>query len=472
MFTSRYFTELPKTCSKLLPTALDNCYWLGWNAALADEMQLPARADDGLLSVMAGKSLFQNHQPLAQKYGGHQFGVWNPELGDGRGLLLGEWQDPDNRVWEMHLKGSGRTPYSRFGDGRAVVRSSIREFLGSEAVQALGIASTRALALVGTGEQVHRETVEPGARLLRVSESHLRFGHFEWFAFANQKEQLRQLVDFTIRHHYPQVTNAQDPVLALYQQVIDRTAKMIAGWMAYGFVHGVMNTDNMSIVGETFDYGPYGFIDQTNLSAVFNHSDELGRYAFHQQPAVALWNLRCLGQALASLTNKTALTEASAAFNDAFENYYYQRMSARLVGDGDLSLPPQLVTDWLQLIQQERMDYNESFRLLTETPSSKWGSLADRFVNRDRFRGWLIRLSPHLRGDEMQRQQGMRQYNPVIIARSHHLQAVIAAAEQGDLTLFNDYLVALQHPFEEREEYQRWRSAPEDAAPVTLSCSS
>ncbi|MDX1343562.1 MAG: YdiU family protein [Reinekea sp.] len=473
MFTTRYVKELPGLYSKVMPTPLADTYWVGWNDRLAEQLGLPVEPDDALKSVLSGAGLFQGHEPIAQKYAGHQFGGWNPGLGDGRGLLLGEWTDPNRQVWEMHLKGAGKTPYSRFGDGRAVLRSSIREFLGSEAMHALGIATTRALALVGSSERVYRETVEPGATLLRLTHSHVRFGHFEWLAFSNQPDQLQILVDYVIRHHYPQCADADDPVVALLEQVVANTAVLIAGWQAYGFVHGVMNTDNMSILGETFDYGPYAFMDATKMNAVFNHTDETGRYAFNQQPAVGLWNLQRLAQALSVLTDPHALAAPLREYADLQRDAYHGLLNRRLGGSNEAPLDSALLDEWISLLAAEQKDFHLFFRALADRPLSEWVALGDEFVDRARFLTWCEAVSSRVIQDDTARQHQMQQTNPVTVARTHHLQAVIEAAHQGDFKPFESLFAALQSPFEVRPEWATWAQPPDDPhAHVELSCSS
>lgn len=472
MFTTRYVDELPETYALVTPTPLSDPYWVSWNAALADQIQLPVQADDNILQVMSGRALFQGHQPIAQKYAGHQFGGWNPDLGDGRGLLLGEWQS-DSGIWEMHLKGAGKTPFSRFGDGRAVLRSSIREYLGSEALYALGIPTTRALGIAGSSERVQREMVETGATLLRVTNSHVRFGHFEWFSYANKHDQLKQLANYVIRHHYPDAVEQAEPVLAMFSSVVERTAIMAAGWMAYGFVHGVMNTDNMSILGETFDYGPYAFLDSTKLNAVFNHTDDLGRYSFQRQPKVALWNLQRLAQALTSLVQEEQLNEALALYEGQFIEHYEKRMSLRLGGSMDCPIPRRLIDQWIILLQSEQKDFHQWFRTLSTLPKSDWLGLEDDFVDRVAYQRWVSEMLDYIDANDDRRQNSMLSVNPITVARTHHLQAVIDAAQQGELEPFESLFAALQSPFEQRDEWQRWHQPPDDSAgAATLSCSS
>lgn len=472
MFTTRYVEELPETYSHVTPTPLDDPYWVSWNVAMAEQMQLPVQADDNILQVMAGRALFQGHQPIAQKYAGHQFGGWNPDLGDGRGLLLGEWTS-DSGIWEMHLKGAGKTPFSRFADGRAVLRSSIREYLGSEAMHALGVPTTRALAIAGSSERVQRETVETAATVMRVTPSHIRFGHFEWFSYANKPDQLKQLADYVIRHHYPDAADQTEPVLAMFSSVVERTALMVANWMAYGFVHGVMNTDNMSILGETFDYGPYAFLDTTNLNAVFNHTDDRGRYSFKRQPHVALWNLQRLAQALTPLAASDDLNEALGAYEPCFVHHYERLMSLRLGGSADYPIPRTLIDQWLGMLQSEQKDFNGSFRALSALPKSDWLSLKDDFIDRAAFESWASEMAEHIDSADERRQVGMMSVNPITIARTHHLQAVIDAAQKGDLALFESLFAALQSPYEQRDEWSRWHQPPAGSArAVVLSCSS
>jgi len=429
--------------------------------------------DNDALSVFSGTGLFEGHDPIAQKYAGHQFGGWNPDLGDGRGLLLGEWQDDTGTQWEMHLKGAGKTPYSRFGDGRAVLRSSIREFLGSEALNALGIATTRALGVIGSSEKVYRETVEPGASIIRVSNSHIRFGHFEWFAFSDQHEQLQKLIDYTIKHHYPECKNTPDSVLSFFEQVIKNTAKMIAQWMAYGFVHGVMNTDNMSILGETFDFGPYAFLDKTQMNAVFNHTDENGRYAFDQQPSVGLWNLQRLGQALSAIGDARVLASALQKYSDLYHQYYYDLMNTRLGGTEESRIDSELIDEWVALLTKEQKDFHTEFRVLSSLPLADWKTRKDYFIDAESYSQWCEKISKQTNRNDTERTKQMLSCNPITVARTHHLQAVIDAAYKGDFTMMHSFYAALSSPFEESAQWRQWHEAPDpEIGGVELSCSS
>ena len=472
-FDTRYARELPDTYAQINPTPLRDPHWVCWNHTLARELAFPAEPDDQVLKACSGAGLFQGTEPIAQKYAGHQFGVWNPELGDGRGLLLGEWVAPNGEHWDFHLKGAGKTPFSRFGDGRAVLRSSIREFLASEALHALGIPTTRALALVGSDEPVQREVLERGAMLMRVARTHIRFGHFEWFAFSEQTEKLENLLDYTLKHHFPECQQADDPTAAFFNEVVDRTAKLMAHWMAHGFCHGVMNTDNMSIIGDTFDYGPYAFLDATRPDFICNHTDVQGRYAFNRQPDIALWNLQCLAQALVSQTRQEALKEALQRFAPVYNNHFLKLMGERL-GIGEIEADDQeLISEWMQLLAAEERDFHHSFRALADRPVDAWSELDDDYVDRDRFRKWREALAERLESEPDQGRPLARARNPVSVLRTHLAQEVIEAAEQGDNAPLHSYLAALQSPFEHREEWRHWGDAPPaDYVARPLSCSS
>ncbi|SUP55923.1 Selenoprotein O and cysteine-containing protein-like protein [Vibrio vulnificus] len=307
-FAQRY-AQLPTVFYRLVtPQPLDNSRWVIWNGELAQGFALPEHADDPqLLAVFSGAEPFSAFKPLAMKYAGHQFGVYNPDLGDGRGLLLAEMQNQQGQWFDIHLKGAGLTPFSRMGDGRAVLRSTLREYLCSEAMAALGIETTRALGMMVSDTPVYREQVEQGACLIRLAQTHIRFGHFEHFFYTEQYDELRLLADNVIEWYLPDCLHQPKPYLAMFEQVVAKTATMIAQWQAVGFAHGVMNTDNMSILGQTFDYGPFGFLDDYEPGYICNHSDYQGRYAFDQQPRVALWNLSTLAHALSPLIERDDL---------------------------------------------------------------------------------------------------------------------------------------------------------------------
>ena len=298
-----YATDLSETVSAVTPQPLSDLTLCLTNTALAEQFNLPTDwfTDQGIIEQIFSEQGALGKQAVAQKYGGHQFGQWNPYLGDGRGLLLGEVTDDKGAQFDLHLKGAGQTPYSRHADGRAVLRSTLREYIGSEALHHLGIPSSRSLCMFTSNERVYRELPEPGAMMIRMAPSHLRFGHFEYYFHSKDYDILDKLMDFTLTRHFPDCASQAEPHKALLKAITLRTARMVALWQVHGFVHGVMNTDNMSIHGITFDYGPYAFMEQFKSDAVFNHSDHEGRYAFDRQPGIALWNLNALAYAFLAI---------------------------------------------------------------------------------------------------------------------------------------------------------------------------
>src|SRR5581483_9790081 len=318
--------------------------------------------DPRFVEVAAGHRPLEGFKPLAMVYSGHQFGVWAGQLGDGRALLIGQVRNRKGQLWDIQLKGAGRTPYSRFGDGRAVMRSTIREYLCSEAMAALGIPTSRALAVVATGETVRRERREPGAVLTRLARSHVRFGHFEHFFHRGQKAEVKALADYVIAEYF--IEFAQDYV-GWFGEVVKRTAELIAQWQAVGFAHGVMNTDNMSILGLTMDYGPYGFMDAYDPQFICNHSDEQGRYSFINQPMIAHWNLRALALALSDLIPSEQLLEKLTSFEEHFGRKYRELLRAKLGLTREEEGDDRLIGDLLALMARTRADYTLSFRKLT-----------------------------------------------------------------------------------------------------------
>jgi len=301
------FSRLPaEFYSRVQPTPLTKQFLLSFNPAAAALIELYATESqrEDFVDVISGKKLLPGCDPVAACYSGHQFGHYVPRLGDGRAILLGEVDTSTGQHWDLQLKGAGITPYSRSGDGRAVLRSTIREYLCSEAMHGLGIPTTRALCIIGSQEEVYREQIEPGAMLVRMSPSHVRFGNFEYFFYTQQFEHLKTLADYVIAGFYPELAQEKNPYLSLLQNIIKRTAELIAHWQAVGFSHGVMNSDNMSVLGLTLDYGPYGFLDQYDPDFICNHSDHQGRYAFNKQPEIGLFNASCFAQAILPLLDE------------------------------------------------------------------------------------------------------------------------------------------------------------------------
>ena len=446
---------------------------LGWPADWWADADLQAT------QVFSGNALWQGMQPVATVYSGHQFGVWAGQLGDGRALLLGEVDTPQGGV-EIQLKGSGLTPYSRMGDGRAVLRSSIREFLCSEAMHALGIPTTRALCLTASPQPVRRESIETAAVVTRLSPSFVRFGHFEHFAHHDLHEPLRVLLDHVIERHYPDCRDAPNPAAALLQAVTERTARLLAQWQAVGFCHGVMNTDNMSILGLTIDYGPYGFLDTFDPGHVCNHSDHQGRYAYARQPNVAFWNLHALAQALMPLIGDTdvalaALEPYKTVFPDALEARMAAKLGLNEVRPGDR----ELIDDLLRLMAADRCDFTITFRRLARfesTPGAANTAVRDLFIDRAGFDTWAQRYATRLReqaGTDAERAQRMDRVNPKFVLRNHLADVAIRQAQAGDYDEVRRLLAILEHPFDEQPEHAAYADFPPDwARTIEVSCSS
>lgn len=428
--------------------------------------------------LFAGHKLWEQAEPRAMVYSGHQFGGYTPRLGDGRGLLLGEVLNEAGEYWDLHLKGAGLTPYSRMGDGRAVLRSSIREFLASEHLHALGIPSSRALCVTASDTPVWREKQERAAMLLRLAPSHVRFGHFEYFYYSRQHEQLKTLGEHVLACHFPHCLEQEEPWLALLREVIERTATMIAYWQAYGFCHGVMNTDNMSILGITFDYGPYAFLDDFDAKHICNHSDDSGRYSFSNQVPIAHWNLAALAQALTPFVSVEKLREALELFLPLYQAHYLDLMRRRLgfvsADDGDEALIQRL----LQLMQQgASTDYTRFFRQLGEqTPVEALQLVRNDFVDLAGFDAWgkeYLMRSEREGGSQDERRTRMHAVNPLYVLRNYLAQQAIEAAEQGNYEPVRELHAVLSRPFEEQQGMQRYAERPPEwGKHLAISCSS
>ncbi len=445
------------------------------NRALAAELglRLDGLDDATLAALFSGQQLPDGAAPLAMAYAGHQFGHFSPQLGDGRALLLGEVIDRQGQRRDIHFKGSGRTPFSRRGDGRAALGPVLREYLLGESMHALGIPTTRALAAVRTGEPVLREEGPlPGAVLTRVAASHLRVGTFEYFAAREDVEGLKLLTGYAVERHYPQAAEAEFPALALLEAVIERQAALIARWMLVGFVHGVMNTDNMAISGETIDYGPCAFLESYHPDAVFSAIDQAGRYAFGQQPAIGHWNLMQLARALLPLLgehSESALGRAQAAldrFPTRFAAQWLDGMRNKLGLEGAEDEDASLIDDWLALLQDQQADFTLSFRLLCDCAENAAHDLALGALWRHPDAGlswlarWRARLARQTAARPGPRAQGMRQHNPAIIARNHQVeQALQSAVLAHDDAPFLRLLEALLHPWAPRPQDLPYQAA-------------
>jgi len=438
------------------------------------------------LAAFSGHTLLPGMQPIAQCYAGHQFGQFVPRLGDGRAIMLGELETQHNGKWDIQIKGSGPTLYSRGSDGRAVLRSTIREYLCGEAMHNLGIPSSRALCIIGSDEEVYREQIETGAMLLRVAPSHVRFGSFEYFYHSNQFEHLKTLADYVIDTSYPELKDADSPYLALLAEVIKRTAKMIATWQGVGFAHGVMNSDNMSILGLTIDYGPYGFLDAYDPGFVCNHSDHQGRYAFDQQPNIGLFNVTCLAQALLPLFDDDGKQAADMArselenFQPIFVKEYSKQMRGKLglcmQRDEDQSIMQQL----LALMAKDKVDYTILFRQLSQfsTIEPQYNNpLRDQFIQRDAFDEWAKQYTARLKHEptsDAERAVAMNKINPKYILRNYMAEAAIRKAQDDkDYSEIDRLLELLRKPFDEQPEFEQYATLPPDwAQRISVSCSS
>ena len=421
--------------------------------------------DPRFVEVMGGHRPLEGFSPLAMVYSGHQFGVWAGQLGDGRALLIGQVRNRKGELWDIQLKGAGKTPYSRFGDGRAVMRSTIREYLCSEAMAALGIPTSRALAIVATGETVLRETREPGAVLARLARSHIRFGHFEHFFHRGQKEEVRQLADYVIGEYFPQQVG---DYAAWFGEVVKRTAEMIAGWQAVGFAHGVMNTDNMSILGLTLDYGPYGFMDAYDPAFICNHTDEQGRYSFINQPMIAHWNLRALALALSDLISTDQLLEKLTGYEELFGAKYRQLMRAKLGLVDEEEGDDRLIGELLALMAKARADYTLSFRNLSGDDK---GWLALFGAAQDEAQAWLSRFRARTQGTDL---IGLDRINPKFVLRNWVAETAIRAVEdRGDIAALDRILRILQAPFEKHDGDDAFAAPPPpEMCHLEVSCSS
>jgi serine/tyrosine/threonine adenylyltransferase len=477
------------TCQFIAPTPLPDPYWIAVSPQAAELVGIPLREnqlpqDPGWLAVLAGNALeaggHQFLKPMATAYSGHQFGHWAGQLGDGRAILLGELNHQ-----EIQLKGAGMTRYSRMGDGRAVLRSSIREFLCSEAMHALGIPTTRALSLVGSKQPVRRETIETAAVCSRLAPSFIRIGHFEHYAANGLHERLRELAAYLIEAHYPECQSSNTPYLALFKAISARNARCVAEWQAVGFCHGVLNSDNISALGLTMDYGPFGFLDHTALDHICNHTDSGGRYAYHRQPKIMHWNMACLANAMVPLVEMESpdqdaaeiLREALSAFPPEYEAHWLRLFRGKLGLHTDAPDDMELIEALLQLMHANRADFTNTFRSLSAVESneghSRW---RDQFVDRDAADAWLVQYRARLKREPSfatERAMKMNCVNPKFILRNHLAQRAIEMAQQDDFSEVNRLQGILSRPFDEQAEFERYALAPlPDEVVSDLSCSS
>ena len=483
VFDNSYARLPPGFAARVAPAPFPDAYVVSVNPAALRLLGLDAEevARPEFARVFGGATPLPGMEPLAMVYAGHQFGVYVPRLGDGRALLLGEVRAPDGAKWDLHLKGGGPTPFSRGGDGRAVLRSTLREYLAGEALHALGIPSTRALCVLGSRTPVYREDVETGAMLVRLAPSHVRFGTFEFFHHTGQPGHVATLADHVLTHHFPHLLEPgpEGRHARFFAEVVERTARLVAGWQAVGFAHGVMNTDNMSILGLTLDYGPYGFLDDFDPGFICNHSDPQGRYAFNQQPRIALWNLACLGEALLTLITEDEARAALGAFQPSFAAHFLARMREKLglteARDGDRAL----VEDLFAVMARSHVDYTRFFRALNRfdsRPDARNAPLRDHFLPPEDFDAWAARYRARLASEGSEdavRSARMDRVNPKYVLRNWVAQQTIARAQEGDFAEVDRVLALVSAPFDEHPGSEAYATAPPSwGRHLVVSCSS
>jgi uncharacterized protein YdiU (UPF0061 family) len=462
-FDNTFARDLPGFYVARRPNPVRAPRLLFLNQPLADELRLDLATlgADEKAAIFAGNVVPPGAEPLAQAYAGHQFGSFVPQLGDGRALLLGEVIDREGRRRDIAFKGSGRTVFARNGDGKAAIGPMLREVLVSESMHALGIPTTRALAVAATGEDVHRERVLPGAVLTRVAASHLRVGTFQFYAARGDVESLRKLADYAIARHDPDLRDDPAPHLAFLRRVVERQALLVAQWMNVGFIHGVMNTDNMAISGETIDYGPCAFMEAYDPAAVFSSIDARGRYAFGNQPAIAGWNLARFAETLLPLIGDDAddavarATEVLSGFATQFETHLRRGQRAKLGVRDEVPGDDALIDDWLGLLHAQRVDYTLAFRRLIAFAEGDEAPLRNLFADAGPLDAWLARWR-----DRNPAREPMRRANPFVIARNHRVEEALAAAsDDGDLAPFERMLTAVRDPYVENVEQAYYAQA-------------
>ncbi len=478
------FARLPEIFySKVKPTPFNSAHYLvsfNHQAAALIDLDDSFTADQDFIDYLTGKKTFKSADPLAMLYSGHQFGGYNPQLGDGRAILMTEVINNNNEHWDLQLKGSGLTPYSRDGDGRAVLRSTIREYLCSEAMAGLGIDTTRALCIIAANDEVYRETIETGALLVRMAQSHIRFGSFEIFYYRNQPEHVKTLADYTIEHYFPKYLKSQTKYIDWLSEIVIRTAKLIANWQAVGFAHGVMNTDNMSILGLTLDYGPFGFVEKYDPNFICNHSDHAGRYAFKEQPNIGLWNLSCLAQALLPLMTVDAAKACLALYEKAFINEYVALMQRKLGFTSSENNDLNLINQLLKLLEKNASDYTRFFRMLSDFSTSNFehnDKIRNQFIDINAWDEWAALYQTRLiqeKSNDDKRKQQMNSCNPKYIFRNYMAEiAIRKARDEQDYSEIDTLLKILQKPYDEHPDMQHYADEPPEwANSIAVSCSS
>ncbi|CAH0529147.1 protein adenylyltransferase SelO [Vibrio hippocampi] len=482
-FDNSYYRELPEFYHAQQAAYVPSPSLIKFNHELAQQLQidLQGASEAQIAQAFSGNHLLAGAQPLAQAYAGHQFGHYNPQLGDGRALLLGETLDVSGQRYDIQLKGSGTTPFSRRGDGKAALGPVLREYLFSEAMFALNVPTTRALSAVLSGESVWREQAKPGAILTRVASSHIRVGTFQFFAYNDQPEKVKQLADYVIARHFPDATQSSSPYLTLLKRVCEQQAKLVSQWQLIGFVHGVMNTDNTAICGETIDYGPCAFMDRYDPATVFSSIDSEGRYAYGNQPSIAQWNLARFAETILTLISEDeqqAVELATQTLHDFMQQYHDLWLTGMLAKlgitnqqEGDRQLIEQLLT----LLKDHKVDYTQLFRSLSSSLSDDQTVTQALFNDSQGWAHWRIKWQKRLEHNPMSvdaRATLMNQHNPIYIPRNHIVEQVIAAAEQQqDFEPFEQLLKVLQQPFVQQSGCEEFaQPAPEEFGPFRTFC--
>jgi serine/tyrosine/threonine adenylyltransferase len=475
VFSNSYARLPERFFARLSPTPVAKPHLIKFNESLASELDLDTQGlgPDGLAAIFAGNVIPRGGDPIAMTYAGHQFGNFVPQLGDGRAILLGEVVDRNGERRDIQLKGAGRTPFSRRGDGRAALGPVLREYLVSEAMHALGIPTTRALAAVSTGERIFRDSQLPGAVLTRIASSHIRIGTFQYFAARGDREAVERLAGYVIDRHFPEAREVERPSLALPQIVVERQALLIARWMHVGFIHGVMNTDNTALSGETIDFGPCAFMDSYDPATTFSAIDEWGRYAYGSQPTIAEWNLARFAETLLPLLDPDPeraielASEAISAFASRFQEHWLAGMRDKLGLSGNEESDLELVQGLLRVMHENAADFTLTFRRLCDAAADEKADAQGRalFANPAAYDSWVSRWRLRLGAERLApgaRAQAMKTVNPAFIPRNHRVeQALDAAIEHEDFSSFAELLTVLSRPYEDRADFADCANPPQ-----------
>jgi len=471
------YRKLPEQFYHIVaPKPFENPYLVAFNPEMAAEIGLDvkeAKRPD-IADYFSGKKPIPGSDPIALYYTGHQFGVYNPHIGDGRAILLGEVVNPDGKKWDIHLKGAGRTEYSRQFDGRAVLRSTIREYLCSEAMHYLGVPTTRALCIIGSDEKVERETTETGAMLIRTAKTHVRFGSFEGFYFKGDYDNLELLADYVIENCYTELRGMKERFEQFAIQVASSTGELIAKWQAFGFTHGVMNTDNMSIIGDTIDYGPFGFMESFEKEYTPNHSDHFGRYSYNNQPSIAYWNLNKFLQCISPIIDNDCIKEALESYKDLYSEHYLQLMTRKFGFSNYIEGDKNFIDNTLDILEKNEIDYTIFFRKLSDFKRSE--AIGENPIN-VMGKEWNLQYNKrlaHENSNDLERKKFMDVVNPHYILRNYIAEnAIRRAVDDADYSEIENVRKLLMKPFQQQKGMENYaKSAPQWAKGLVISCSS